>query len=210
MMKRPQLYHARTGNSLRAAIAYELSGIDAERHFLDLKSQEHKSEDYLQINPAGTVPAYVEYDASGNSLITLTQSGAILEYLLAKHRPDLVPEDLIARSLTNSAVLAALSDIAIQNGLLVYMTFHEDNKPFLQKRLLNSIGAAFRPLREDAFFGGASPNIADFAHFPVIFMREELIGTVQDCAHLLDWLDRMKSIEAVANATSYSGIQLPL
>ncbi len=209
-MKCPQLFHARTGNSLRASIACELSGINAERHFLDLQNQEHKTEAYLQINPAGTVPAFVEYDDIGNILITLTQSGAILEYLLSKHRPDLLPTDLITRSLTNSAVLAALSDIAIQNGLLVYMTFHDGNKPFLEKRLLNSIGAAFRPLRDDAYFGGASPNIADFAHFPVIFMREDLLGSIQDFAHIIDWLNRMKSIDAVSTATSYAGIQLPL
>lgn len=209
-MKSPQLFHARTGNSLRASIACELSGVNAERHFLDLQSQEHKTDAYLQINPAGTVPAFIDYDDNGNVLMTLTQSGAILEYLLAKHRPDLVPADLIERSLTNSAVLAALSDIAIQNGLLVYMSFHDGNKPFLEKRLLNSIGAAFHPLQDTAYFGGASPNIADFAHFPVIFMREELLRNGHDFAHVIEWLDRMKSIEAISTATSYSGIQLPL
>ncbi|MFT5657498.1 MAG: glutathione S-transferase [Gammaproteobacteria bacterium] len=209
-MKRPDFYHSRSGNSLRAAIALELCSIDSNRHFLDLEKKEQKAPAYLHINPAGTVPSYVEYDEVGRQTMTLTQSGAILEYLLSKHRPDLIPSDLIDRSLANSNVLAALSDIAVQNALMRYMSFHSGNEAFLRERLLESINAAFLPIRHTRFFGDSGPNIADFAHFPVIFMRQQLICSTADTEHILAWLERMKSIHAVSRSIAYAGLQLPL
>ena len=65
------LFHARSGNSFRAAIGTELSPKPIARQLLDLTQGDHKSAEHLVRNPVGAVPVYVEDDK------VLTQSGAI-------------------------------------------------------------------------------------------------------------------------------------
>lgn len=55
-------------------------GVDYEDHQLNYHEQEHKSEQYLKINPLGAVPA-IEEDGK-----ILTESGGICVYLADKHR----------------------------------------------------------------------------------------------------------------------------
>lgn len=208
-MNRPQLYHSRSGNSLRAAIAVELARIEVERRFLDLGKGEHKTPEFLAINPAGAVPAYVEMRETDGPRAVLTQSGAILGYLLARHRPELVPGDPFDHAKAQSVVMAAVSDIAVQNALMRYLADHTESAAFLRTRLLSAIAATFSALPASGYFGGESPNIADFAQVPVIFMREALLRNHGKFGHALDWLDRMREIKAVETAVGYAGLQLP-
>ena len=208
-MTRPQLHHSRSGNSLRAAIAVELAGIEVERCFLDLGKGEQKSPEFLAINPAGAVPAYVERREADGPEAVLTQSGAILGYLLAKHRPELVPADRFDHARAQSLVMGAVSDIAVQNALLRYLADQAEVAAFLRTRLLSAIAATFSGLPDSGYFGGESPDIADFAQFPVIYMREALLRTQGEFGHVLDWMDRMQEIEAVKTAVGYAGLQLP-
>lgn len=208
-MTRPQLYHSRSGNSLRAAIAVELARIDVERCFLDLGKGEHKTPEYLAINPAGAVPAYVEMREADAPAAVLTQSGAILGYLLARHRPELVPGDPFDFAQAQALVMGAVSDIAVQNALMRYLADQAESAAFLRTRLLSAIAATFSALPASGYFGGESPNIADFAQFPVIHMREALLRNQDEFDHALDWLGRMREIEAVETAVGYAGLQLP-
>ena len=208
-MTLPQLHHSRSGNSLRAAIAVELAGIEVERCFLDLRKGEHKTPEFLAINPAGAVPAYVERREADGPGAVLTQSGAILGYLLARHRPELVPADPFDHARAQSLVMGAVSDITVQSGLMRYLADQAESVAFLRKRLLSAIAATFSALPASGYFGGESANIADFAQFPVIYMREALLRSEGGFGPVLDWMDRMHEIEAVKTAVGYAGLQLP-
>ena len=208
-MTLPQLYHSRSGNSLRAAIAVELAGIEVERRFLDLRKGEQKTPEFLAINPAGAVPAYVERREADGPGAVLTQSGAILGYLLAKYRPELVPAEPFDHARAQSLVMGAVSDITVQNGLMRYLADQAESVAFLRKRLLSAIAATFSALPASGYFGGESANIADFAQFPVIYMREALLRSEGGLGPVLDWLNRMREIEAVKTAVGYAGLQIP-
>ncbi len=208
-MTHSTLYFSRTGNSLRAAIAVELAGIEVDRQFLDMARREHKAPEFLAINPAGAVPVYVDVLDSGEPAPPLAQSGAILEYLLSRHRPDLVPDDPLERAQARAGVLNAVSDIGVQNALLRYLAAHAENAAVLRARLLSAIAAAFSALPASGYLGGAAPNIVDFAQVPVIYMREAMLRTETDFAPVMDWLDRMREIEAVRTAIDYAGLQFP-
>ena len=54
--------------------------------------QEHKTEAFLKINPAGHVPVVV-LSNSGKPIV-LSQSGAIMDYVIRQNRPDLWPTEL--------------------------------------------------------------------------------------------------------------------
>lgn len=200
------LYYARSANSLRAAIALELSGVPYARHEMDLAGQQQKSESFLAMNPAGHVPVLILTGLDGRT--ALPQSGAIMDYLLRQHRPDLYPEDEIALANCTASFLAALSDVAIQNALARYLSSQPEAAQFVLDRMLADLRALFCPVEKTPFLCGNAVTIADYAHFPVVYMREARLRSEPDCSHVLRWLDRMKADPAVARAVAFSGLQI--
>lgn len=75
-----KLYHCANSRSLRPLWAIEEMGLDHELVVLQFPPRVfHK--DYKEINPLGTVPAFVDGG------VTMTESAAICEYLGAKYGP---------------------------------------------------------------------------------------------------------------------------
>lgn len=206
-MIRRRLVHARSGNSLRAAIALELAGVEFDRTELDLAADEQRSPTHLALNPAGTVPVYVE-EAAG-ARIVITQSGAIMTHVLCETRPALVPTDRPHRAATTASVFAAISDIAVQNTLMRYMDFATRNVDFLRDRLLRALAAALADLATHPFVCGDAMTIADVAHYPVVHMRRPLLAATGGFGHVLTWADRLRALAPWQRAIAYCGLELP-
>ena len=68
-----------SGNAYKAALTLELSNIKWEPIFVDFFNGEARSEAYKEINSMGEVPTLVTNDG-----ITITQSGAIQQYITDK------------------------------------------------------------------------------------------------------------------------------
>lgn len=75
-----KLYHCRDSRSLRPLWALEEMGLACEVVTLEFPPRLHHAE-YLEINPLGTVPAFVDGDT------VLTESTAICHYLSTVHGP---------------------------------------------------------------------------------------------------------------------------
>ena len=79
-MSKISLYrHPLSGHSHRVELLLALLGIDANIVDVDLMSGEQKSQEFLQKNPAGQVPALEDDN------ITVTDSNAILVYLASSY-----------------------------------------------------------------------------------------------------------------------------
>jgi len=65
-----------SGNSYKAALALELSGLAWEPVFVDFFSGEARSDAFRALNPMGEAPVMVDGD------LTLTQSGVIQQYVV--------------------------------------------------------------------------------------------------------------------------------
>jgi glutathione S-transferase len=80
-------------NVRRVRIVAAAAGIELEEQSLDFAKGEHKSPEYLAINPNGAVPALVDGD------FILTESRAMMQYLAAK-KPEsrLLPSDEAERA----------------------------------------------------------------------------------------------------------------
>jgi maleylpyruvate isomerase len=78
----------RSGTSHRLRIALNLKGLRYEQVAVDLRREQHLSDDYRRINPQQLVPAL---DIGGR---VMTQSPAIIEWLEERHPlPALLPAD---------------------------------------------------------------------------------------------------------------------
>ncbi|MES2937052.1 MAG: glutathione S-transferase family protein [Pseudomonadota bacterium] len=206
-MRARTLYFSRSGNSLRAAIAVELAGLPVEKIRLDMAAGDNRTPAFLGLNASGTVPAYLERLADGEELV-LTQSAAIADHLLQPTRPELYPNDPVERARVQSSVYAAISDLAMQNSLMRYLSFSEDSVRFLQERFLRMLAAAFEGLKTQPWVCGARMTIADVAHYPAVHMRRAQLEAIGCYPHVLDWAARMREQEAVARAIAYAGLEL--
>ena len=88
-----KLYHyPLSGHAHRVILFAGLAGIEHEPVAVDLAAGEHKEKAFLEINPAGQVPALEDGD------ITLGDSNAILVYLARKFAPDWLPDDALIQA----------------------------------------------------------------------------------------------------------------
>lgn len=110
----------RSSAAYRVRIALALKGLDYEMDFVHLRRKEHRSDDYLALNPQGLVPTLVDDDGTA-----LTQSLAIVEYLEeTRPEPPLLPGDAAGRARVRALASAIACEIHPVNNLrvLVYLT----------------------------------------------------------------------------------------
>lgn len=84
------LYGSARTSAGRCLWCLEETGVAYENKNVDMRSKEHKSEDFLKINPNGKIPAMIDGET------TLFESMAINFYLADKYKPELLgttPED---------------------------------------------------------------------------------------------------------------------
>jgi maleylpyruvate isomerase len=78
----------RSSTSFRLRIALAWKGLEWEPRYVSLPKMEHRRDDYLSLNPQGSLPAMV--DEAGK---VFTQSMAMIEYLDELHpQPPLMPK----------------------------------------------------------------------------------------------------------------------
>jgi maleylpyruvate isomerase len=104
----------RSSAAYRVRIGLALKGVSADAAAHDLRTGDHRSADYLALNPQGLVPAL---EVEGG---VITQSAAILEWLDETHpEPPLLPGDTLGRATVRGMVGLIASDIHPLNNLRV-------------------------------------------------------------------------------------------
>jgi glutathione S-transferase len=86
-------YNPLSPNVRRVRLTAAVLGLDLEEKLLDFSKGEHKTPEYLALNPNGAVPTLVDGD------FVLTESRSIMQYLASK-KPEsgLLPRDETARA----------------------------------------------------------------------------------------------------------------
>ena len=187
----------RSGTSYRTRIALNLKGLAYERHGIDLRQGDQRSEAYLRLNPQGLVPA-LEVDGA-----VLTQSPAILEWLEETHpNPPLLPADPIARAQVRAMAALVGCDIHPLNNLRVGKALREEfgaDQAAVDAWAVRWIEPGFAALEAlvaqhgDGWCYGDAPTLADCYLIPQIYSARRFNVA-------LDAFPRLLAIEAAAEA----------
>lgn len=160
----------RSTASWRVRIALALKGLEAEQVFHHLRKGEHRSAEYLTLNPQGFVPAFETDDGA-----VLTQSLAICEYLEEiRPEPSILPGGPVERARIRAAALVVAADIHPVQNLKVLQRIKalghgEDAAQEWARQTIDDGLAALDVLLADQagpFAFGDAPTLADICLVP--------------------------------------------
>jgi len=185
-----ELYFAPTANGLRAAVVLEESGLPYRAHKVDLAKGEHRTPEFLKLNPAGLIPVIVDPDGPGGKPLTLSQSGAIILYV-AEKSGKFLPKDAARRALAMQWMMQAASDVAGTSGTIFRMETGVPEKiaantDYFKQRLLGFFAVCDAHLAAREYLADEF-SVADIMLYPNFAARKALIDQAGGFANLQRW-----------------------
>lgn len=198
-----ELFGDATGNSTRAAIALEESGLKYEPRKIALARGEHRSSEYLQLNPTGRVPTLVDSDGPRDERLVLTQSNAIMLYIAEKSGA-LLPSSGIERTRALEWLFFFVTDV-IAPSLQAFVlsrdsqAAHGDAIHRLNERALAMYDHVEGRLAGQPFLAGSTFTLADIAGYTITTAFEAQLRW--DALPLTRrWLERVGARPAIQKA----------
>lgn len=184
------LYLAGTANGLRASVALEEAGLPYRIHKVDLAKGEHRTPEFLKLNPAGLIPVIVDQEGPGGKPLTLSQSGAIILYV-AEKSGRFLPKDPVRRVMAWQWFTQGLSDVAGTSGALfrVENSIPEKiagNTDYFKKRLLGFFSVCDAHLAGHEFLADEF-SVAELMLYPNFALRKQMIDQAGGFANLQRW-----------------------
>jgi len=199
------LYAAGTSNSWRARIALEECGLAYTFHPIALDKGEHKTPQFLAMNPNGQIPVIVDRDGPGGKPLTLSQSTAILVYC-AEKSGKFVPKDPAARAVMLEALMIASTDVTpIFGACFGLMRSKEPHAPSVQV-FKDRLRAFFKvwddKLARRKYAAGDEVTIADFSLYAgYARMKGVVPELLEGLANVARWAKEMAARPAIQRAT---------
>lgn len=169
------LYAAPTTNGLRAKITLDECGLDYSLRKVNMKEREHKTPEFLAMNPMGMTPVIVDHDGPGGKAVTMAQSIAILFYA-AEKSGKFLPSDPVARANFWDPMMNTATDFGPTYGAVAFISRwpseNSDAKEQFQQRFRDFCGIWDTKLADQQYCAGNEVTIADFS-FLGIFARAQ-------------------------------------
>ena len=197
-----KLYHnPLSPNARRVLLTAAYLGLRLDEQVIDVANGEHKSPDYLALNPNGMIPTLVD------GPLTLWESRAIIQYLASK-KPE---SGLLGRNEADRADITRwltwdAAHLSPPVGTLIFETLF---KPMLglgapnQEAIQRATGEVrrFFAVLDASLIGrthmaGGGLTIADLGTAATLTYAERLQLPVAGFANLAPWLGRIAALEA--------------
>lgn len=199
-------YTAETPNGYRVELMLEELGLSYNKHLLSLSKNEHRSTEFLKLNPSGRIPVIVDHKTMHKSLhktknknkaeLVLTQSGAILLYL-AEKTGRLIPKEIRSRAKTYECFCSDISDIATTRFDAFFLSLHKQTeaKQLLKERTMEYYAVYEKHLASNHFLAGDEYSIADVAAYP--WAKTMKYPEFAQFQQIQNWMSRVEQRPAV-------------
>ena len=180
-----------SGNSYKAALALELSGLDWEPVYVDFFAGQARSAEFRGLNVMGEAPALVDGD------LTLTQSGAIQDYVVEKSgklggKNSTDRREILRWILWDNHKLS--SPAGMTRFLIHFLPKDKQPEgviPFTQARLKAAYATLNTHLEGREWIVGDAMTIADLSCCGYLFYPEEFGFDRADWPNIDAWLTRI-------------------
>ena len=200
------LYAAGTSNGMRARIALEECGLAYTFHPIALDKGEHKTPEFLAMNPNAQIPVIVDRDGPGGKSVTLSQSTAILMYC-AEKSGKFMPKEGAARAAMLEALMIASTDVTpIFGSCFGLMRSKEPHAPSIQifkDRLRSFFKVWDDKLSKRKYAAGDEVTIADFSLYAgYVRMKGVVPELLEGLPNVARWAAEMAARPGVKKATT--------
>lgn len=193
--------HPLSGHCHRVQLFLSLLGLPHEAVEIDLLRGQHKTPEFLALNPFGQLPVI---DDDGT---VLADSNAILGYLAARYGDGAwAPADPVHAAHVQRWLSVAAGELAFGPAAARVITLfgrNADPKPVIERAhaLCRVIDAT---LQRDghAFITGAAPTIADVALYSYLAHAPEGNVSLDAYASLRAWLERIEALPGFVPMTA--------
>jgi glutathione S-transferase len=187
-------------NVRRVRLTAAVVGVELEEKTLDFAKGEHKTPDYLALNPNGAVPTLVEGD------FVLTESRAIMQYIASK-KPEagLLPRDEKARADVTRWQFWDSSHFSPPLGTLFFQKFvkpmigmGEPDSWRIEEALTNfrRFGAVLNQrLDGRQYVVGASLTVADLSLASSLMYAEQTEAPLSEFPSVQAWFSRISEMD---------------
>lgn len=197
--------HELSGNVYKVRLLLSLLNIQYEFIRVDLLKKEHKSPEYLKLNPFGQVPLLIDSDRP------IPDAQAILVYLARKYGNE---QWLPVEAESLSRIVRWLSTTAgeIRQGVESARLFHLFKVKTIDIEVAYQKSAFIlelidRHLVDREWFELGQPTIADIAAFPYIALAGDGEVSLTSYPHILAWIERIKKLPGFI---AMPGIEAPI
>ncbi len=184
--------HEMSGNSYKARLLLEFLNIDYEWIKIDLLKGEHKSPEYLELNPFGQVPLLVDGDTK------LADAQAILVYLARQYGGDKwLPLDAIPLAQVIRWLSTTAGEVrqGPENARLYYLfgatSINIERAHQKAEYILSQLN---QHLSTHTWLEFERPTIADIAVFPYIALARDGKISLDAYTNILNWIERIKQL----------------
>jgi len=200
------LYAAGTSNGMRARIALEECGLAYKLKPVDLAKGEHKTPQFLAMNPNGQIPVIVDHDGPGGKPLTLSQSTAILLYC-AEKSGKFLPKDPAARPAMLQALMSASTDVTPIFGAFFGAKNKEPGSPVTQM-FKDRVRGLFQVwdglLAKSKYCAGSEVTVADFSLYAgYARVKGAAPDAVEGLPNVTRWADEMTARPAIQRALKF-------
>jgi len=191
--------HALSGHSHRAELFLSLLNLDYTLIDVDLLNGEHKSEEFLSLNPLGQVPILEDND------VIIYDSNAILVYLATKydkgHWLPLDPESLAHIQQWLSLAAGPIASGPARARLITVFNANYNAEEVIKNshELLSVID---NKIVNRTFLLGDNPTIADVAIYSYVAHAPEGNVSLGIYANIKNWLRNVESLKGFVEMQS--------
>jgi glutathione S-transferase len=195
----------RSGHAHRVELMLSLLQLPTELIFVDLTKGEHKTPEFLALNPFGQVPVI---DDEG---VVLAESTAILVYLAQKYgKGRWLPSDPVGAARVQRWLSVASGQIASGPNqarlVTVFGAAHNADEVIARSHALLKV--IDQELAHSDFLVGNEPTIADVAAYSYIAHAPEGNVSLADYANVRAWLARVEALPGfVGMPRTVAGLQ---
>ncbi|CAB3771547.1 glutathione S-transferase family protein [Paraburkholderia humisilvae] len=184
-------YHPLSGHSHRAHLGLSLLGVPHELIEVNLAAAEHKSPEFLKLNPFGQIPVLIDGDT------VIPDSNSILVYVARKFgKTDWLPQGALDEAGVQRWLSVAAGEVAYGPcaARLITVFGRELNAPEVIARAHRILGLINTTLSGHDYIVGTAPTIADIALYSYISSAPEGNVDLSGYPQVLAWLRRIEAL----------------
>lgn len=180
-----------SGHCHRVELFLSLLGLPYESVDVDLAQKQHKSPEFLAMNPLGQIPVLRDGD------LTLADSNAILVYLEGRHAPgEWLPRDPVGAARVQRWLSLAAGPLAF--GPAAARVVQLFKRPVDPKEAIERADALFGLMESELgrtpFLVGERATLADVAHYAYVARAPEGLVSLQPYPAIRAWLARIEAL----------------